>query len=532
MERLQLAVDDDVVSICDRLGWIKGSRRVLLVLPDATGDGSQRAGAAPASALLEEWLDLVRVRRCAERLRLEVGLVTTSGRVADQARALGFPVFSSVRTAERGRRGWWRGRKGWHQPTRPGAPVRLGAEGLLKSLPDEADRREMYRRLTPRPGWQRWLLRYVGILAFFLVLAFLFVAIVYAIPGATLVLHPESVPLQVRRQIVADPQLETVNYSGASVPGRVLAVTVSGQAEVETTGTVDVPAAPARGAVVFANRLEQPATVPAGTRVSTSTGERIVFQTLAAVEVPGVAGGTAEAEVVALEPGPAGNVEANLINRIEGSLSLQLEVRNLEATTGGEVRAVQAVAEQDQERLRAQVLQYLQALAATEMQSLLTEREFLARDSLQVTEIYQETYSHFPGERADRLALEIRAGLQGTAVDASQANDLVYQALAESVLPQYTLVPDSLRFFQDEVIGVDNQGRVTFEMVGEGVMAARLSLEEPVAAVAGQDVDIALAYLYQELPLRRYPSARVWPDWFGRMPYLPVRIQTEVVTEG
>lgn len=535
MERIYLATDDDVISVCDRLAWAGEAKRVLLVLPDMAGteraqDVVLNGGPVEGPPLLVEWLDLVRVRRCAERLRLEVGLVTRSGSVADQARALGFPVFSSVRAAEQGRRGWWRGRKGWHEPTRPGAAVRLGEGGRLKSLPDEADWREMYRRMTPRPGWQQWLLRYVGILAFFLVLAIVFVAVAYAIPGATVTLYPEVEPLQVRRQIVADPQLDTVNYSGVSVPGRVLEVTVSGQAEVETTGTVEVPDAPGRGTVVFVNRLEEPVPVPAGTRVSTSTGERVVFQTLAPVEVPGVAGGTAEVEVAAIEPGPDGNVAANLINRVEGSLSLQLEVRNLAPTTGGAVRAVQAVAAADQERLRAQVLQYLQTLAIAEMEGLLTEREFLAQDSLRVVEIYEETYSHFPGERAERLALEIRAGLQGTAVDASQANDLVYEVLADAVLPQYELVPGSLNFFHDEVLGVDNQGRVTFEMVGEGVMAARLSLEQPVAAVAGQEVGVALAYLYEQLPLRRYPSAHVWPDWFGRMPYLPVRIQTEVVT--
>lgn len=535
MELIYLAADDDVISVCDRLAWAGEARRVLLVLPDmAAAEGaldpvleSARLSEPP---LLAEWLDLVRVRRCAERLRLEVGLVTSSGAVADQARALGFPVFSAVRAAEQGRRGWWRGRKGWHQPTRPGAAVRLGDGPRLKSLPDEADRREMYRRMTPRPGWQQWLLRYVGILAFFLVLGIVVVTVAYAVPGATVTLHPEVELLQVRRQIVADPQLETINYSGASVPGRVLEVTVSGQAEVETTGTVGVPDAPARGTVVFVNRLEQPVSVPAGTRVSTSAGERVVFQTLAPVEVPGVSGGTVEAEVVAIEPGPSGNVGANLINRVEGSLSLQLEVRNLEPTEGGAVRAVQAVAPADQERLRAQVLQYLQTLATAEMQGLLTEREFLARDSLRVVEIYEETYSHFPGERAERLALEIRAGLEGTAVDASQANDLVYEVLAEAVRPQYELVPGSLKFYHEEVLGVDNQGRVTFEMVGEGVMAARLSLEEPLDRVAGQEVGVALAYLYEQLPLRRYPSADVWPDWFGRLPYLPVRIQPELVT--
>lgn len=523
METIYLSTEDDVVSTCDRLAWLAGEQRVLLILPDAIGE---------TGPPLAAWLDLVRLRRCAERLRLEIGLVTREGVVRSQARALGIPVFRTVRAGEAEGRRWWRGRRGWHQPSRPGGTVRLGEDGPLKSLPDVADRREMYKRMSPRPTWQRWLWHYVGILLFFLTSAVVVVAAAYTIPGATITFHPEVEQVRVVRQIVADPQLESVNFSGASVPGRLLAVTVSWQAEVETSGTQAVPDAPARGTIVFVNRQEQEVAVPAGTRVRTSAGERQAFQTVEAVTVPGAAGATAEAQVVAVTPGLAGNVAANLINRVEGALALQLEVRNLEPLTGGGVRDVPAVTADDRERLRSQVLQYLQSQAATEMQALLQPGEFLARDSLQIGQVLQETYSHFPGELSDRVALELRAELEGTAVDASQANGLIYEAIAESVKPGYELVPESLQFRPGDVLGVDSQGRVTFDMIGEGQIAAALSLEQPLEAVAGQDTGIAMAYLYERLPLRNYPSARVFPNWFGRMPYLPVRIHTEIATGG
>lgn len=521
MEIVYLAADDDIVSICEQLEWMSDGQRVLLVLPE---EGDVR--------LLGEWLDLVRLRRCAERLRLEVGLVTADRTVAGQAQALGLPSFPSVRNAERSRRGWWRGRRWRNHPTRPGAAVQLGHGGRLKSLPDDADRREMYRRMTPQVGWRQWLWRYLGILLFFLALAIFFVGVAYAVPGARVTLHPEVEVLQAGRQIVADPQLESVNFSGASVPARLLRITASWEAQVETTGTVDVPDAPARGTVVFVNRLEQPVVVPAGARVRTSSGETVVFQTVEPVEVPGVVGGTAEVEVVAIEPGPEGNVGANMVNRVEGSLGLQLEVRNLEPMAGGGVRSVPAVSEADRERLRAQVLQYLQTLASAEMEELLGEGEFLARDSLQVIDVYQETYSHFVDEPSRTLALEIRAALQGTAVDASQANGLVYEELAAAVRPGYELVPGTLNFRAEEVLGVDGQGRVTFLMVAEGRMAASLDVDAVVPRVAGQEMGIAQAYLYEQLPLRRYPAVHVWPDWFGRLPYLPARIQTELDVGG
>ena len=138
----------------------------------------------------------------------------------------------------------------------------------------------------------------------------------------------------------------------------------------------------------------------------------------------------------------------------------------------------------------------------------------------------------FLDEQTDRLTLEIRAEIHGTAVDATEANDLIYQELIGSVLPGIELVPSSLNLFSGEVAGVDGEGRVTFIMIGEGQMAAVLDVNEPISAITGQEPDVAMAYLDQQLPLRAYPTTDVWPSWFGRMPYLPVRIETEIDTRS
>jgi hypothetical protein len=260
--------------------------------------------------------------------------------------------------------------------------------------------------------------------------------------------------------------------------------------------------------------------------VSASAGQTVVFQTLAPIEVAGVSGATAEADVVAIVPGPTGNVAVNQVNRVEGSLGLQLEVRNLEPFTGGGSRQARAVTVADQERLRAQTLQQLQALALAEMSARLTESEFLARDSVRVVRIVHETYSHFVGEQTERLMLEIRAELQATAVDETQATGLIYEQLVTAVPPGFELLPDSLDFWAGQVKDVDAQGRVSFEMFAAAEAARQLDLESALAAVAGQEIDLAMAYLYEQLPLRDYPTVTVWPNWFGRLPYLPARIQT------
>lgn len=495
--------EDDIVSIRDRLNWVREAQ-VALVLP-------------PRGDLLIEYLDLALLRRWADDLRLEVGLVTTDDRVTSQAKALGFAVFPSVRSTLQSRRRWWRGRRR-REPV--GQPTRI----------DPEDRLEVQRRHASRPRWQVWGLRYAAILFYIVTLAILFVAAVYTIPGATLTLRPRVETIEIQRQIVADPELQETVNGGLSVPGRVLSSVQEWQADVQTTGTVEVADAPARGQVVFVNRLDQPATVPAGTRVSTSAADRIVFQTLDEVEVQGVVGGSATAEVVAIDPGLQGNVDANLINRIEGPLALQLEVRNLEPMTGGGARTESAVSEADGERLRSQIMQQLQVRALADMETQLTDREFLAKDSLRVVRILHETYSEFPGEQAENLALEIRAELQATAVDEAHAVALVYQTLSDAVAPGFVLLPDSLEFRGGRVQGVDGQGRVTFEMLGTGIIAAELPFDGLLPEIAGQERALALDYLFERLPLRDLPEVHIWPDWFGRIPYLPVRIQIEIDT--
>jgi len=196
---------------------------------------------------------------------------------------------------------------------------------------------------------------------------------------------------------------------------------------------------------------------------------------------------------------------------------------------GGGVRQEPAVSETDMARLRSQVIQFLQALAASEMEAQLTEREFLTRDSLRIATVFSETYSNAVGEQAARLVLEIRAELHGTAVNTTEASGLAYESLIQDVPEGHTLVPESIRFASGDVLGTDDAGRVTFVMTADGVAAADLELNPSLDAVLGQDVETAVSYLHESLPLQGVPTIEVWPVWFNRVPYSAARIQVDVV---
>ncbi len=515
MRTIQLDASDDIITILDRLSWAQDIR-VALVLPEDGG-------------VLREEVDLVRLRRFADRQRIEVGLVVADLELGREARAFGIPTFLTVEQAEGSRRGWVRGRKRRDAAARGVATVG-GFNVLPRQAPrpvDEADLDEMYRRMTPPSNRRKWLLRYVGILLFCVTVGLLVVSAVMGIPGATITFQPQTVPLAVERQIVADPLLAGDTRSGASVPGRVLEVEQVLNASVATSGSAEIANGRATGTILFANRLDQPVTVPPGTRVSTTDGSTVVFQTTESVDVPAGVGATAEVAIAAIEPGPAGNVAASRINRIEGALATQLDAINVTETEGGSTELVSAVAEADFARLRAQLMDAVVANALHEMESQLDGAEFLAQDSVRV-DVVSETFSHFEGEQAAEVALELRAVVAATAVDTTEATDLLYTALGEALPVDHTLVPGSLRFSSGEVLGVDEQGRVTFTMRGEGDAAPELVLSPLLETVAGHEVVSAERYLDQQLPLEAPPTIRVWPSWLGRVPYLPSRIQTQI----
>lgn len=160
----------------------------------------------PGRSRLLSGIDLVLLRRLADRERLDVGLVTTDRELSRQAWALGLPVFANLTLAEHYRPGWWRARRrsevlGFapgdaHSPWAPNAEV--------------AD-------LHPKSPARR-LARFIALLIISLVVALAIIAAIYMLPRATLVLEPEMQPAQVILTLTTGAQ--TTELTDSTVPTR------------------------------------------------------------------------------------------------------------------------------------------------------------------------------------------------------------------------------------------------------------------------------------------------------------------------
>ncbi len=173
---------DTYYSVRDRL-LRHGRARAVLVLPPGT---------APVNGV-----DLVLLRRLADRERLDVGLVTADRALARQARALGLPAFASVTLAEHYRPGWWRaGRRSERvgfvpgEERQPPAPTAFGARRLLFLL----------------------------ILSVLLLLGIMAAAAALTLPQATVTVRQTALPVQIIADLRADPSLTTA--TGDTVPAQ------------------------------------------------------------------------------------------------------------------------------------------------------------------------------------------------------------------------------------------------------------------------------------------------------------------------
>lgn len=511
-EYLQLEPTDDVTTVRDRLAFLRG-KRVLLIWPE---DGT----------VLTRKLDLVLIQREAIRNNVRLAIVTHDPQVTKQAREMRISVFETIGASERGR--WRRGRAKVFisrddRPTGEPEPKELKPiAGRVKEAADEDD--------EPKPRAR--LARLVALLVLLLVAAA--VAVIVA-PSATVTITPSRSLIPAQVQVVADPDATDVDIENRVVPAVTLRVEIEETGTLPTTGARSLSDVPASGSVVFINQTNNEIEIPIETTVSTSAGTPILFRTTAAAVAPAQLGGQIEVPVEALpgSGGAAGNVDAGLINTIVGPLAETLTVRNVAPTAGGESRTLKAVSQDDRDRLLSTLRQQLQSRAYVAMEAQRAPTQTIILETIRVVEDRDEwmTWSANVGDAADALTLTMRAVVEASAIDEALARQIAFAAVAAQIPPGRALVPESIDYDCCTVQGIDAEGRVMVGISGAAQVAGQINTSALAEQLAGRETDDAARFLLSEVDLadNTRPEIQVSPDWFGRLPFLPTRIQLQVL---
>jgi len=507
---LELYPQDDRASLRHRLDAVTDHRVALLLPWDAD--------------FLSRELDFDLLRREARRRRLEIAIVSPDPERRQLARGCGFAVFTTVEDARATER--WNG----HVSEELVPPPRYWWE-------QEVDLKRNRKRA--QPTWLSWMKHGVRFAAFFLVVVVLAGSAYAIIPRAEVTLVPSGRTISVTVPVSVDPEIESVQQFGADaggiVPSRRVGLEVEGSAEVETTGTENVTAGRATGEVLFTSLLSQDYVVPAGTVVRTSsTSYPIRFRTTADVVVP--ADGQARAPIEALDA-RTGNVGALQINRVEGMVASAVRVINPEPTTGAEPKEVPVVTQADYDRVRERLTQELLNEAHYELHSLMEDNEFLPRQSLRVESVPKKAYTHFIGEEAETVGLNMRLLVSGQAVDTGNVQSIAYQALRKRLPSGYRLIDANFEI-GTVTEGEDDPGWFTVSVTGEGYAAAEVNADAAVDAIRGKPVSDARAQLLTDFPLAEPPEFTTWPEWpeslswLERVPLLAVRIDVSVAPKA
>ena len=502
---IHLQPADDTAVIRDELRRAQGKRVVLVVPTDCHA--------------LERERDLRLLARYAVTFDLDVAIVTDNSATRRLARQTGYSVYADTRQAQSAQK-WsthWRPpervplkrrtRRGRHSdPTMSRRPLFSPSDG-----PDVPPSR-LDRLLT------------VGLFAILIVL--LVGGTLLVAPSAEVFLVPATQAVSVRVPVQADPDVERIDYEAGKIPARVVNFSLEGNADVATTGRRDVADARAQGQVVFINRTGAPVTVPQGTVVRASSGTPVRFRVIEDTRLPPGFGQRAVAAIEAVDPGPRGNVDVLVINRVEGPLALSVEVVNNQPTSGGGVKQVAVVTNADKQGLRQLLLARLRQEGITALHKQLEEGDFLPDETISVS-VEREIFDKAVDEQAQILHLSLRVELRGIVVSDVAAASLGKQALHAQTPDRYELRDETIEYRRGPIERFEgNVMFFTMEVAGNAV--ANIDARAVRKSISGQSVTDARAALIQQFPLASDPGIRITPSWIRHVPWLSFRVFVHV----
>src|SRR5512138_310839 len=492
---ITLESHDDLISVRDRMSWAK-TPRILLVWPKY-------------EKVTLRQVDLKVLQRHALSLGAQLGLVTRTRRVREDAEALRIPVFESTGQAQR---------ITWPQPRRKRWAHR----------PPRRDLREQRDQLPREEGaWRshplvRVLALTIGVFSVLVLLALFF-------PRAEVRLQPQSETQSIVLPVAASPAFDEVFITG-SIPAREKRLIVEGTHSVTVTGEGVIPQSKAKGIVVFRNLTQQLVMVPAGTVVQTADDVAIRFVTTSDGEVHAGIGKTLEMPVEAAEGGLSGNVEAETIVATEGRLGLSLSVMNPEPLKGGrEIPSVQA-SDEDRKRVMDELMEKLKEQARTQLVDESAVGDILFEDTFEVTQIFLAEYDPPPGAASTKLTLTMQVEFSALYASGSDLTRLAALALNASLPSGFRPASAALTVEPVTAPIVNDEGVTRWTVRAERRIVQQIDSARVIQMIEGVEVERAPALLKQNLPVDGSPEVRLSPSWWPRMPIVPFRIA--VIVQG
>ncbi|MBI5966144.1 MAG: baseplate J/gp47 family protein [Chloroflexi bacterium] len=484
---------DDLISVRDKFSWAK-TPRILLVWPKY-------------EKITLRLLDLQVLRRHADSLGAQLGLVTRRANVRRDAESLGIPVFKSTAAAQRD---LW---------------------------PDSAPRSRRTPK-TPRRGLRRirdivyekeapWRTSLLGrVLTFTVgVIAVLTVASLF-VPHAALTLYPEAQTQSVVIPVSAGESIEAVSVTGA-IPSQSLSITVDGEQSAAVASRISVPKSKSQGIAVFKNLGQTEIKIRAGTIISTAVEQPIKFVTLHDTLLDPGLDKFVDVPIEALQSGASGNVPADSVIVVEGPLGLSIAVTNPNPITGGADSQVVGATDTDREKLRKLALENLRSDAESKLRAQLDAADLLLPDTFKVVKVVEESFEPQAGQPSKTLTLTMQVEFSAQYILAEDLKQLSSSALDSSITKGFEPFGE-MKLKTLTKPKTDSSGVTHFELEVTRTLLRQVDTMQVFSMVRGHNPKQVSDKLMKDFALRKEPKVIITPSWWPWLPLIPFNLSVEM----
>ncbi len=490
---ITLETHDDLISVWDRMAWAKAPR-ILLVWPKF-----EKVSLRPA--------DLKVLQHHAQTLGADLGLVTLRHDIRRDAESFGLPVFDT--TAQAQRNAW---------PVSPHVPH-------YESRRPRPDLRAMQQQTRIKESSWRSNAA-VRIAAFALGVAAVLAVAALFFPRARVMIVPESQVQSVTVPISAGLDIPSVLLTG-NVPAHQTTVQVEESQTITITSQGSVPQDKAEGVARFKNLTQSDLTIPAGTVVYTTGSPVIRFQTSITTHLPAGPTHFVEVPIIAVEAGSSGNVPADAIQAIEGSLSLSCAVTNPDPTTGGTDLNATAAADADRQRLHNMLMARIDQTARQQLAASIGPEDLLLANTVQAGQPLQEIYDPPAGQPGRSLKLTVQVQYTAQYVAAQDLTQLSQTVLDGSLPAGFVSEPHTLTYVALGKPVVDDSGISHFTLQGGRIIVRQIEPWEVIELVRGLSPAAARRALQGNLPLAQPALVEMQPSWWPWLPLVPFGITVQ-----
>jgi hypothetical protein len=305
------------------------------------------------------------------------------------------------------------------------------------------------------------------------------------------------------------------------IPSQKISATVSAEQSLAVASEISVPKSKSKGVARFTNLSQAEVDIPAGTVIATKSSTR--FVTLNDTRLPAGIDQFVDAPIEALEAGTQGNVAADEINLVEGSLGLFISVVNPNPLKGGANSQLIGATDEDRAKLSGAVLDTLRRDAETKLRAQISPADLLLLDTLEITQIIAENFTPPVGEPGKTLVLTMQVEFSARYVLDDDLKELSIATLNASVETGFAATA-SPTYKVVAAPSTDNSGISHFELEVSRTLLRQIDEMQVFSIVRGHKPESITDELTSKLSLRQPPKIAITPSWWKWLPLIPFNI--------